>query len=138
MGEKTMDAERALEIQRRYNARVKREEQEDLAKRNQSRMDLLGSLRSQMQRIELERKKEEEEKLAYAEKMKRMAEAEKFESREKQKILREKNKKYKDSIVEQMKEDAIRRYAAASDQMPESEMKLNNHLLRGDETFKII
>ena len=46
-------------------------------------------------------------------------------------MLKEKNRRYTEDIVRQMKSDARKRYEAAADKMPDSEKALNRNVLQG-------
>ena len=59
-------------------------------------------------------------------------------AKEKERVVKEKNRQYRQDIVRQMKIDANRRYEAAADKMPESEKVLNRNILAGKVNMRQI
>ena len=132
------DEERALRVQREADIKMKLIERQNKKKKNQEKNELLSSLQAQVQHIELERRKEEEERVAYAEDMRRTLDEEKRKQKAKDVALKEKNRRYRNDIISQMKKDAEKRYQEAADEMPENEKQLNIRLLQGKTSFKIV
>ena len=61
-----------------------------------------------------------------------------IKAKEKERMVKEKNGKYRQDIVRQMKIDANRRYEAAADKLPESEKVLNRNILAGKVNMRQI
>ena len=132
------DEERAMKHQREHDRKVKKEEKTNARKRQQQKKELKDYLQSQINRIELMRQREDDERAEYARDLKRVIEEDTAKAKEKERVVKEKNRKYRQDIVRQMKIDANRRYEAAADKMPESEKVLNRNILAGKVNMRQI
>ena len=124
--------------QREHDRKVKKQEKMNARKRQQQKKELKDYLQSQINRIELMRQREEDERAEYARDLKRVIEEDTAKAKEKERVVKEKNRQYRQDIVRQMKIDANRRYEAAADKMPESEKVLNRNILAGKVNMRQI
>ena len=132
------DEERAMKHQADYDRKMKKMERQNARKKAQQKLELKKYLQSQINEIELERQREADDRAEYARDIKRSIQEDSIKAKEKARITKEKNRQYRQDIIAQMKWDANRRYEAAADQMPESEMVLNRKLLQGKDDMKKI
>ena len=121
-----------------YDRKMKKMERQNARKKAQQKLELKKYLQSQINEIELERQREADDRAEYARDIKRSIQEDSIKAKEKARITKEKNRQYRQDIIAQMKWDANRRYEAAADQMPESEMVLNRKLLQGKDDMKKI
>ena len=125
------DEERAMKFQLEHERKMRKQERLNARKQAQQKKELKSYLQSQIHTIELQRQREEEDRAEYAKYVKRDIERGTAEAKEKERMLKEKNRRYTEDIVRQMKSDARKRYEAAADKMPDSEKALNRNVLQG-------